>query len=44
MVRRISGHSSTSREFFRYVKYSEELFDLELDKAHAKFAQKQMSV
>jgi hypothetical protein len=44
LVRRISGHSSTSKEFFRYVKYSEELLDLELDKAHAKFAQKHLSI
>jgi integrase len=44
LVRRISGHSSTSKEFFRYVKYSEELFESELDKAHAKFAQKHLSI
>jgi integrase len=43
LVRRISGHSPTSTEFFRYVKYSEALFDAELEKAHAKFAQNHLS-
>lgn len=40
LVRRISGHTSTSKEFFRYVKYSEELFDKEIDKVHSKFTKK----
>lgn len=37
LVRRISGHSPGSKEFFRYVKYSEELLDTEMNKVHEKF-------
>jgi len=36
LVRRLSGHSSGSREFYRYVRYSEEHFDCELSKVHEK--------
>ncbi len=37
LVRRISGHSPGSKEFFRYVKYSDALLDNEINKVHAKF-------
>ncbi|TAH42338.1 MAG: hypothetical protein EYC69_06110 [Bacteroidetes bacterium] len=37
LVRRISGHSAGSKEFFRYVKYSEELLDKEINNVHEKF-------
>lgn len=32
LVRRISGHSQSSKEFFRYVQYSQVHIDKELDK------------
>jgi integrase len=38
LVRRISGHSPGSKEFFRYVKYSEEILDKEITRIHLKFA------
>jgi integrase len=37
LVRRISGHSSGSKEFFRYVKFSEELLENEMKLVHEKF-------
>ncbi len=36
LVRRISGHSPNSKEFFRYVKISEEILDKEISKVHSK--------
>jgi hypothetical protein len=36
LVRRISGHSPSSKEFFRYVKISEEIMDREISKVHSK--------
>ncbi|HNS11702.1 MAG TPA: tyrosine-type recombinase/integrase [Bacteroidia bacterium] len=39
LVRRLSGHSSSSKEFYRYVKYSEEHFDNELNKVHQKLVE-----
>jgi integrase len=36
LVRKISGHSSGSKEFFRYVNFAESYISDELDKAHQK--------
>ena len=36
MVRKISGHASGSKEFFKYVQYSQNYIDQEMDKAHLK--------
>ena len=36
MVRKISGHASGSKEFFKYVQYSQSYIDQEMDKAHLK--------
>jgi hypothetical protein len=36
LVRRISGHSPNSKEFFRYVKISEEILDKEISKVHSR--------
>ncbi len=36
-VRRISGHSPTSKEFFRYVKFTENSLDNELERIHSYF-------
>lgn len=35
MVRNISGHSSNSKEFYKYVKYAQQFIDHEIDKVHA---------
>ena len=37
LVRRISGHSQGSKEFFRYVRYSDEILDQEISRIHLKF-------
>lgn len=37
LVRRISGHSPGSKEFFRYVRYSDEILDQEINRVHLKF-------
>ena len=37
IVRKISGHSVNSKEFYKYVKYSESFQDDETDKAFSKF-------
>ncbi|MBK6987035.1 MAG: hypothetical protein IPH33_01655 [Bacteroidetes bacterium] len=34
MVRKISGHATGSKEFFRYVQYSQSFLDQETDKVH----------
>ena len=36
LVRKISGHAANSKEFFKYVKYSESFLDTETDKAFDK--------
>jgi integrase len=36
LVRKISGHAANSKEFFKYVKYSEAFLDNETDKAFDK--------
>ncbi|MDI1234543.1 MAG: tyrosine-type recombinase/integrase [bacterium] len=36
LVRKISGHAANSKEFFKYVKYSESFLDDETDKAFNK--------
>ena len=36
MVRKISGHASGSKEFFKYVQYSQNYIDQEMEKAHTK--------
>lgn len=36
MVRKISGHSAGSKEFFRYVQYAQTFLDQETDKVHLK--------
>ncbi len=33
LVRKISGHTANSKEFYKYVKYSESFLDEETDKA-----------
>jgi integrase len=38
LVRKISGHSPRSTEFYRYVKYSDAFMDSETDKVFAKLA------
>jgi integrase len=38
LVRKISGHAPGSKEFFKYVKYSDAILDQELNKVHQKFA------
>ncbi len=35
MVRNISGHSSNSKEFYKYVHYAQQFIDQEIDKVHA---------
>lgn len=39
LVRKISGHASNSKEFYKYVKYSESFMDNETDKAFAKLVE-----
>ncbi len=34
MVRNISGHSSNSKEFYKYVSYAQQFIDMEIDKVH----------
>lgn len=41
-VRQISGHSPNSKEFFRYVSLAQTYIDNEIDKAHAKLAEKSL--
>lgn len=36
MVRKISGHAAGSKEFFKYVEYSQNYIDKEMEKAHTK--------
>ncbi len=36
LVRRISGRSPSSKEFYRYEKISEEIPDKEISKVHSK--------
>lgn len=36
MVRKISGHAAGSKEFFRYVQYSQSFLDQETDKVHSR--------
>jgi len=36
MVRKISGHAAGSKEFFKYVQYSQNYIDQEMEKAHSK--------
>ncbi|MBD0288071.1 MAG: hypothetical protein ICV79_21995 [Flavisolibacter sp.] len=36
LVRKISGHASHSKEFFRYVNFAQSYITDELDKAHQK--------
>lgn len=38
-VRSVSGHSPTSHEFYKYVKYSDSLLDFETDKAFAQLVE-----
>jgi integrase len=44
MVRKISGHSANSKEFYRYVNYSQTFMDKETDNAFEKLAQKQLKI
>ena len=41
MVRRISGHSPGSKEFYRYVNYAQAYLDIESDKVFQKLASKE---
>jgi len=41
-VRKISGHSPGSKEFYKYVKYSQSRVDDDLDLMHEKLAQKRL--
>jgi len=36
LVRKISGHSPNSREFYRYVSYAQGYMDKEMDKVYQK--------
>ena len=38
LVRMVSGHAPNSREFYKYVKYSDSFMDIETDKVFAKQA------
>lgn len=40
LVRKISGHTPGSKEFYRYVEYSQSFMDEELTKIHLKFDKK----
>jgi len=44
MVRKISGHTSGSKEFFRYVKYSQSFVDVETDKAFEKLVNNRVAM
>ncbi len=39
LVRKISGHAANSKEFYKYVKYSESFLDSETDKAFARLVE-----
>lgn len=41
-VRKISGHAPGSTEFFKYVKYSQEKIDVDLDNMYDKLAEKRL--
>lgn len=36
LVRKISGHSANSKEFYRYVNYSQQFIDNEIDRVYAR--------
>lgn len=37
IVKKISGHSNTSRSFFRYVNFAQDIVDKEIEKMHRNF-------
>ena len=39
MVRKISGHAPGSKEFFKYVQYSQNFMDSEIDSVHLKLTE-----
>ena len=41
-VRQISGHAANSKEFFRYVAFSQNYIDTEIDKVHEKLSKKKL--
>ena len=40
MVRKISGHQANSKEFYKYVNYSQPYIDTELDRVYAQLNRK----
>lgn len=44
MARKISGHSSNSKEFFRYVTYSQTYLDNEMDRMFEKLNEKRLEI
>ncbi len=44
MVRKISGHAPNSKEFYRYVNYSQSYLDNEIEKVHEKLEQKELLI
>ncbi len=44
MVRKISGHASGSKEFYRYVSFAQNYIDNEIDQMHEKLEKKQLEM
>lgn len=44
MVRKISGHSAGSKEFYRYVSFAQAYMDNEIDMVHEKFVKKTLKM
>lgn len=44
MVRQISGHSPNSKEFYRYVSFSQNYIDTEIDMVHDRLNSKKLAV
>jgi integrase len=44
MVRKISGHAAGSKEFYRYVSFSQGYVDNEIDMVHEKLSQKHLEL